>query len=404
MKKKNIFLIIITLLLGIVIVYESNSLIKTLNKKPNILEDIKVIDLKKDQSIAIMVQDTEGDGWHEQEDRSKWPSPTTHGFVGAKCTDSEGAEIDYTEILQFNLSNYTAEINTKNSVYCTLYFAKGRPLLQALTETKGTTLDMSNAVDGMYRYKGTATEVTNNYICFGTTDKAECLKAPETYMYRIMGITSTKDDTINIPANSLKIIKATPSSESQAWHSLSRQEDCETYGEENGKCKWDASYMKGYLNGTFYNSIKDAKPNGAYWDSLILSHKWYIKDRVSYEATEEPKDSQNISTASKIGLMYAADYKNSGGQNTNNWLFIKNGWSTNSTFNNPYEWTMSRYGPGSSSYMAWEIFANGDLFYQEILSNPRMVRPVFYLQSEVNLIGEGNKENPFIISGVMPQS
>ena len=56
----------------------------------------------RDKSIAIMVQDTEGDAWHEQEDRSKWPSPTTHGFVGAKCTDSEGAEIDYTTILQFN--------------------------------------------------------------------------------------------------------------------------------------------------------------------------------------------------------------------------------------------------------------------------------------------------------------
>ena len=356
------------------------------------LEDIKVIDLKKDQSIAIMVQDTEGDGWHEQEDRSKWPSPTTHGFVGAKCTDSEGAEIDYTEILQFNLSNYTAEINTKNSVYCTLYFAKGRPLLQALTETKGTTLDMSNAVDGMYRYKGKATDVTNNYICFGTTDKEECLKNPETYMYRIIGITSAKDDTINIPVNSLKIIKATPSSESQSWH-----------GSATNDVKWGGSAMKTYLNETFYNAtfVTEATRilNASYWDSIILSHKWYIKDQTGI-GSEEPKDSQNISVESKIGLMYATDYKNSGDQNTNNWLFIKNGWSTNSTLNGNAlnEWTMSRYGNSLNGSLVWRVTPGGGLDGYDSATRPYSARPVYYLQSGITLTGQGIDTDPFRIT------
>ena len=238
-------------------------------------------------------------------------------------------------------------------------------------------------VDGMYRYKGTATQVTNNYICFGTDDTETCLDTPKTYMYRIIGITSTKDDTLGIPSNSLKIIKATPSSESQQWHSSSSD------------IKWDGSDMKTYLNGTFYNSIKDAQPNGVYWDSIILSHSWYNLDYTSVPAAE-PTTSHTA--ASKIGLMYATDYKNSGDQNTNNWLFIKNGWSTNSSLsgNALYEWTLSRYGNNYGNYSAWGVATSGPLSYRR-LGYSYVVRPVFYLQSDITLTGEGTAENPFII-------
>ena len=249
-------------------------------------------------------------------------------------------------------------------------------------------------VDGMYRYKGTATQVTNNYICFGTDDTETCLDTPKTYMYRIIGITSAKDDTLGIPANSLKIIKAIPSSESQQWNSLYKQEDCVVDGID--KCKWDDSDMKTYLNGTFYNSIKDAKPNGAYWDSIILSHSWYNVDYTSVPATE-PTSSNT--TASKIGLMYATDYKNSGDQNTNNWLFIKNGWSTNSSLsgNALYEWTMSRYGYHHQTSLAWHVLSAGLTFHDVRLTTTYAVRPVFYIDPNITLTGEGTTENPFII-------
>ena len=383
MKKKIILrgIVIILIVLNIFVMY----LISKPNDNNKVLEDIKVIDLKNDKSIAIMVQDEEGtDNWHEAANRDSWPDPSTHGFVGAECTDSDGAEVDVHEILQFDLSNYTAEINTKNSIYCTLYFAKGRPVVQALKETKGTTLNMDAAVDGMYRYKGTATDVTNNYICFGTTDKEECLKAADKYMYRIIGITSEADNTINLPSNSLKIIKATPSSESQAWHNVIRD------------VKWDDSTMKSYLNGTFYNSIKDAQPNGTYWDSIILSHSWYNADYTSVPATE-PTTSHT--TASKIGLMYATDYVNSGEQTKNNWLYIRNGWSTNSTLNEyTYEWTLSRYGNYHGDYRAWAVRTGGNLDYGYYWTGAAAVRPVFYLQSEVNLTGQGTVSDPFRIT------
>ncbi len=385
--KKKIMLLSIVLILTIIEGISLYGLFKP--SKETILENVKTIDLKKDKTIAIMVQDTEGDEWHEADNRESWPDPSTHGFVGAECTDSDGAEIDYTDILQFDLSNYTAEINTKSSIYCTLYFAKGEPALNKLQNTGGTTFASGNktAVDGMYRYKGTASAVTNNYICFGTTDKEECLATPKTYMYRIIGITSTKDDTLGIPSNSLKIIKATPSSESQVWHDIYTSD-----------VKWDSSAMKAYLNTTFYNSITSAQPNGAYWDSIILSHSWYNADYRSVPATE-PTTSHT--TASKIGLMYATDYKNSGDQNINNWLFIKNGWSTNSSLsgNALNEWTLSRFGLFGIYYRAWYVNSDyGNLNDASTLDNTYAVRPVFYLQSGVNLTGQGTASDPFIIT------
>ncbi len=260
---------------------------------------------------------------------------------------------------------------------------KPKTPLEMLTEKGKNTFTLKN---GMYRFVGTKDEVTNNYICFGTDDKKTCLGTPGTYMYRIIGLTSEDDNIINLPAKSLKLIKAIPSSGLRQWDS--------SYSSD---VKWDASAMKTYLNGTFYNSIKDAKPNGAYWDSIILSHSWYNADYTSVPATE-PTTSHT--TASKIGLMYVTDYKNAGSQNTNDWLFIKNGWSTNSSLsgNALYEWTLSRYGYSRYGYYgAWYVGTSGGLS-DSTLDSARAVRPVFYLQSGVSLVGTGSTEDPFRIA------
>ena len=252
-------------------------------------------------------------------------------------------------------------------------------------DAKNTLQD--NVVDGMYRYYGTKEQVTNNYICFGTTDKEECLATPKTYMYRIIGITSTKDDTINIPANSLKIIKAIPSIESQQWHSGGYYDDI----------KWDASAVKAYLNDTFYNATFVTEttriPNASYWDSLILSHSWYNTDYTKYPTTE-PKTSHT--SESKIGLMYVTDYGNAGPYDISSWLFITNGWSGNVLTD---EWTMSRYGKETyRRYLAWNIDSNGNLNLDNgYLPYTHAVRPVFYVVPNITLTGEGSTESPFII-------
>ena len=384
-RKVLISLIIISILIEGVFIYH---LFNPLNIKELEKVQTQKILSSNDKSIAILVQDTNGD-WHEQEDRSKWPDPSTHGFVGAECTDSEGKDIEWEKVLTFSLTNKTATIKTKQTSYCTLYFATGEPALDHLKKKGGSTFNSTSAVDGMYRFKGGSTAVTTNYICFGTTVESTCTtNASGNYMYRIIGITSAADNTIGLYANQLKIIRAVPSNQSQVWHS-----------DRYSDVKWDSSSAKTYLNGTFLNTIKGLA-DGAYWESMISSHKWYNADQTGTPGTTEPKTSQTAE--SKIGLMYGTDYVNANANSSNNWLFITNGWSGNASNN---EWTMSRYGYLSNrgTYRAWSVYSDGTLNGNFNVSTTDAVRPVFYLQSEVNLTGEGTKDHPYIIT-TMPNN
>ncbi len=382
-RKVLISLIIISILIEGVFIYH---LFNPLNIKELEKVQTQKILSSNDKSIAILVQDTNGD-WHEQEDRSKWPDPSTHGFVGAECTDSEGAEVEWEKVLTFSLTDKTATIKTKQTSYCTLYFATGEPALDHLKKKGGSTFNSTSAVDGMYRYKGTAAQVTNNYICFGTTVESTCTtNASGNYMYRIIGITSAADNTIGLYANQLKVIRAVPSSTSQAWHSSN-----------SSNTPWGSSSAKSYLNGTFLSTIKGLV-DGTYWESMISSHKWYNADQRSTPGETEPKTSQTAE--SKIGLMYGTDFTNAS-TGTSSWLFITNGWSGNPS---KEEWTMSRYGRSSNgNYVAWLVATGGTLSNGYIVNNTLAVRPVFYLQSGVNLTGEGTKDHPYIIT-TMPNN
>ena len=256
----------------------------------------------------------------------------------------------------------------------------GKPAKDYLEEKNEDTFILKN---GMYRFVGTSSQVTNNYICFGTTDSTTCKNTPETYIYRIIGITSEDDNIIGLKANQLKIIKATPSSTSQVWHN------------NNGDTKWDVSDMKTYLNTTFLNDAISKWDNGEIWKGLIASQRWYNADQNNTPgATAEPTNS--TTAVSQIGLMYATDYANAGATDTSNWLFIANGWTTNGRYN--MEWTMTRYGPNVDyGTQAWSYFPNGPLA-PGLLYLQEAVRPVFYLIPNITLTGEGTKDSPFIIN------
>ncbi len=313
--------------------------------------------------------------------------------IEVEISVSESAEASITGYLKVNntefdqsyLAGKTLNITIKvDNLVCGSTGSKG-PLapLEMLKAKGGETFagggDHTTVIDEMYRFVGTKDEVLNNYICFGTDNTETCITTPEDYMYRIIGIT---DKGGIVPANSLKIIKATPSSESQQWHWNSNN------------TKWDSSDIKEYLNGSFYNSIKDAQPNGTYWESLILSHSWYGAE-VTEATSIEPKSP--VTKGCKIGLMYASDYINSGEGNTDNWLFIANGWTGNIV---KEEWTMSWYGLYDRYYDAWYV----DDYFGRVsndygLEKEYAVRPVFYLDgSKIMLDGEGTIEAPYYIT------
>ena len=380
MKKKMILVVTLTIL-SIFIINESKTLIKTLTNANKVLEDVKISDIlkNKDKTLSIMLQE-DGDGttFKEAESRDKWPDIASYIYDKAECTDSEGKSVDYKSILTFDLDKKTTTVKTKQTVYCTLYFVKGKETLTLLQSKAGF-----QEKSGMYRFVGDASTVKNNYICFGTTNQSDCTSNPNTYMYRIIGMTKTADDAIGLHAGQLKLIKAVPSNTSQVWHSSASSD-----------VKWEASSVKSYLNTTFLDTIKNGS-NGTYWNKLITSQNWYIQDQTSSPgATAEPTGAKTT-TPRQVGLMYGTDYMNANGESSSNWLHITNGWSGNTR---KMEWTMSRCRFAYGETSAWPVGEYGGL-YNRGVADPYAIRPVFYLKSGILLTGDGTTTDPFRIAG-----
>ena len=79
----------------------------------------------------------------------------------------------------------------------------------------------------------------------------------------------------------------------------------------------------------------------------------------------------------------------------NAWIFLGNNDTGNTS---TYEWTMTRYGYVGSGYYAWMVSFTGPI-YNTVLTDAYVVRPVFFLTSDVNyLSGSGTLSDPILIS------
>ena len=250
--------------------------------------------------------------------------------------------------------------------------------------------------DDLRRFVGSYTNVTDNFICFGTVDQDQCKNDMDTYMYRIMGV-----DT----SNRLKLIKATKIDNNGTtkfkWHN--------TYSTNT---HWNESDLYKGLNGTlggsnnyFIGNAKYSYMGDVTWTNLIdTSTYYYIGDTTN---NTNPKVFQEESTSSfnntKVGLMYLSDYLYASNADTNNWLFIKNGLNNQSNTGNgatdpsaEYEWTMTRYDYGGGN-RPWYVYNDGTVDSSTVY-NTWAVRPVFYLKSDVTIAGKGTLENPYMIA------
>ncbi len=371
------------MLMGIVFILIIESVFVYNIFKPNksqILEDIKTVDIfdNKDKTLSIMVQDPTTFEYKSDTSRTTWPQKTEYMYAGTKCTDASGKDVgDTTPYISFKETspNPTVTITTKKTIYCTLYFAKGRPALEVLKAKGGDYYagggQHTTIVDGMYRFKGTASQVTNNYICLGASENPDVCKTDPENMYRIIGVTTD---------GKLKVIKAKKYGANQQW--FSSYSDSRT---------WKDTVAYTYLNGTFYNSL-NARIKG-----LIENHTWNMDLVGSLSWTPTTTGNQDGTIQAHIGLMSGADYVNAyQNSSTDNWLFITHGWSGNTAEN---EWTMSRYGYYNGGYGAWGVNADGALSLWYV-NNTRAVRPVFYLLSTVGLIGEGTTLIPYTVTSI----
>ena len=378
MKKRVTIILLIIVTISIVI----NLYPLSFSDNKNRIEKVSTKETftDKENMLSIMIQEENGE-YKEDITRANWPDQSKYYYEKAECTDSEGTVIPSEEAVTFE--NNTIHIKTKNTIYCTLYFGDNKfgSLWNYLKKNDENNTLQSIVVSEMYRYKGTYDKVTNNYICFGKDDKNKCLTAPETYMYRIIGMQAENNMDLNIPSKSLKLIKATKyvsgNDVTFQWHS--------SLG-----ITWDGADINlKILNGTGLGQFLNEENIDAYWQSKIISHKWYTGGYITNTTEEEPKLVGTIT--SKIGLAYSGDYGPAYKiWNSVNWIYLKNRWTGNKSED---EWTMSRVDNNNAGAFTTGSWYDGRL----LMTNEKAVAPAFYLIPSITLTGSGTKDNPFII-------
>ena len=289
----------------------------------------------------------------------------------------------------------------------------------------------SNLEGDGYRYTGSgavgASTNPNNFICFGTTDKATCTANQDKYMYRVLGVFSDANGE-----NHVKLIKYKQLG-TYAWNA-----DIKT------DVAWENSDMYKGLNGSYFltnttydylqdttwsnkienwtwsavntKSNEDQTNNPYYYHSTTKSIYLNEMHKTSSETLCKNFDESAINCnggewtnpVAKIGLMYASDYALSLGSSalalkgSSNYSTLKTGWmhpSNNDTTMYSAEWTMSRYGAGDDVFSAWYVYGDGRVHSNYVYSM-LAVRPVFYLTSDVKITSNenGTLENPFMIT------
>ena len=258
--------------------------------------------------------------------------------------------------------------------------------------------------------------IPNNFICFGTTDKAACTANQDKYMYRVLGVFSDSNGE-----NHVKLIKYKQLSSTYAWN-----EDDVT------NVSWENSDMYKGLNGSYFltNVAYDYLQNKT-WLNKIENWRWSAVNTKTYDGSSGPEywnltpsqiylHEMNRSTktstvgewttpSAKIGLMYASDYTLSLGASAltitgsiyDNRDTLKTGWmrpSNNDTTKSSYEWILSSFGYSGSYFAAWDIMDDkGHVLYAQV-SNALDSRPVFYLTSnEAISSGNGSLDDPFVL-------
>lgn len=410
MKNKKILIMVSAVILLSVVLFIGS----LISKQDTELDEVKLNDLNKD-SFAIMVE--QSDGTYVQSNTY----PTGNYILSedrSGCIDQHGKSIPNS----VSYKNGTVTFKTNSSSYCYVYFDKLTLVKYLLNEETRPSSLWTSTLDGDgYRFVGTD---PNNYICFGSGNKDECVGNTDLYMYRIIGIFEDADGKQYV-----KLIKKEALNTAYAWHTESTTEK-----------SWEGSSLYTNLHGSYFlnnsaypymqntiwlNKIKD-------WTWSAVNTKTYSNSGPNYYSVltssqvyyHEMNHANKVSAvgewttpSGKIGLMYGSDYMLSLGESALNAICssgsstLKTGWmslanndssslsTTKKAPPNTSEWTMSRYGRYSSYNRAWYLYDTGYLNYAYAY-NTYSVRPVFYLVSNEEYVsGSGSKTDPFIIDG-----
>ena len=374
-KERMLFIGIIIILLGIIVI---TNIDKETTKELN--EEKKI---SSKGMFAIMVQD--GNNGYVESTSNSWPEDMYLNKELTNCVDSSGNKVE--NVVSYEDGNIV--INSKKNVFCYIYFYQSIGDYLLKNNASITSLN-DNIEGGMYRYQGTYETVTNNYVCFGTSDKDECLENTDAHIYRIIGITED---------GRLKMLKNYALESTKQW-----------YNSHTSDITWPNSDSFSAINGEAFYTNTVYMPSG--WSDKIETIDWKYGNitNINVNATSlyNAESAWSNTINAKIGLIYVYDYYyayQSGGLNcsdSSSYSKCKNAWIhlsvCDSSASSKIEWTISRYGMTSGGYSdTWYVNSDGAVnHYSQYFSNS--VRPTFFLKSDIEFLGgTGTFDNPYLI-------
>ncbi|MBQ7030787.1 MAG: hypothetical protein IJN13_00250 [Bacilli bacterium] len=419
--------VIVTLVLVIIESCTLFLMYKSFGNKNTNLDEVN-LNISNANMFAIMLE--QDDGTYKEDTTNTWPtSGYTYNASMSGCIDINGNRID--NALTYDSTNNIATVDTGNTSYCYLYFSLPPNNLYKLCEKyNNVDICIKNEINNLnyindflnvgieedgYRYIG---ENPNNYMCFGTTNKEECVNNTSKYMYRIVGIFEDNDGNKHVKLTTSDYIGM------YAWHNTGlgdiSWEDSDLYKGINGSYFLTNPQYDYMQNNVWLNKIED-------WNYIATTTYTWMYDEESGDAyaygfhflANDPKTiylyemNKEINDVcysfhpdyyievevdcdigdwkvvkSKIGLNYAADILLSSYDNGN---FTFTSWNNKTT----YLITKDYWGGGSFAYLAESNSFSGN----SALNIQYPVRPVFYLTSDIKLSGgTGTSTDPYIIN------
>ena len=289
----------------------------------------------------------------------------------------------------------------------------------------------NGANDNSYRYSG-ATEVVDNYVCFGSNESP----CPDDNLYRIIGVIDGKVKLIKADYANSNLLGTNGDYHDSVAPNTSfykgkltsintyywNYKNDTTLGHSSND--WSTSLLnKTNLNTNYISSI------GSSWASKIDVTTWKIGGNswngwidtfpnVTYQK-EISAPANDTTYDAKIGLMYVSDYLF--GDNTNTWMLkdyygdgseyhdYKHHNTTNWMFLGGYEWTITHDTKDDTQafFVSGGVVLEGtfrglSLKIPGIIENDlgtMYIRPVFNLTSSVTYVsGSGQLNNPIRIN------
>ncbi len=438
-KKYLVIILLVGVILTCVIVFKSKEEVKLDN-----------VILKQEISNNMFAMYKETKNGYEEYEENDFPKGYKLNLDKSKCLDKDGNEIEnalYTK-------NNQVGVKSNKSFYCYLYFDEKENLGticdgSTMQECMGNSdkLNKIKTIDnlsdetkgGMYRYQGQATDVDNNYICFGTSNKDTCVNDKDHYMYRIIGIEES---------GRIKVIKKEALNQTYQWDTDYVTDiklpdsvffkaingadflDNQSYITTEWKDKIDDNdWLYGNMR---YDSELGAKQLGIGLYDIEAGNKptiWYVKSTqeaggTAYQVQWAENDKYKQGTilyyktesgnwtdtfTGKVSLMYLHDYSYALGDDAkcssefgkSEYSKCKDSWmhlSQNDTSApSPHEWTMSRVGWGTwhGGLVGFFVTEEGNI-HISVFTYDWSIRPVFYIESLQTISsGLGTIDNPF---------